>query len=213
MRNIYRDLENGMVKYKDLIAIKNIENDEPFIVINKEILTKGKIKVRKEAFNKLVKAQKILSVKNSLFSLQVTYGYRSLIIQKKMFVKVLRNISKKFFEDPSELYEEVHRYVAVPNVAGHPTGGAVDIIIVNKQTDKSIDFGSKQYDFSNKDCYVFAPGISKRGQKNRQLLRDVMLAAGFAPFDGEWWHFSYGDREWAYYYKKKNAIYDQVKLL
>jgi D-alanyl-D-alanine dipeptidase len=44
------------------------------------------------------------------------------------------------------------------------------------------------------------------------LLRSVMLQAGFAPFDGEWWHFSYGDREWAYYYKKKYALYSQVSL-
>lgn len=43
------------------------------------------------------------------------------------------------------------------------------------------------------------------------LLRDCMLTAGFAPYDGEWWHFSYGERDWAHYYKKPNAIYGQVK--
>jgi D-alanyl-D-alanine dipeptidase len=39
-----------------------------------------------------------------------------------------------------------------------------------------------------------------------------MTSVGFAPFDGEWWHFSYGDREWAYFYKKKNALYGQIKV-
>jgi len=46
--------------------------------------------------------------------------------------------------------------------------------------------------------------------KNRILLRYLLKKQGFAPYDGEWWHFSYGDREWAFYYKKKNAIYGQV---
>ena len=45
---------------------------------------------------------------------------------------------------------------------------------------------------------------------NRMLLRKVMMQAGFAPYDGEWWHFSYGDKEWAYYYKKKRYLYPQV---
>jgi D-alanyl-D-alanine dipeptidase len=34
-----------------------------------------------------------------------------------------------------------------------------------------------------------------------------MVAAGFAPFYGEWWHFSYGDREWAAVYGEPAALY------
>lgn len=34
-------------------------------------------------------------------------------------------------------------------------------------------------------------------KENRFLLQDLMLLVGFAPYYGEWWHFSYGDREWA----------------
>jgi D-alanyl-D-alanine dipeptidase len=37
------------------------------------------------------------------------------------------------------------------------------------------------------------------------------MRQGLAPFDGEWWHFSYGDREWAKYYEEEAAaIYDQT---
>jgi D-alanyl-D-alanine dipeptidase len=61
-----------------------------------------------------------------------------------------------------------------------------------------------------KTTFTFSPFIGKEAWNNRQLLRYVMLSAGFAPFDGEWWHFSYGDREWAFYYKKPYAIYNQL---
>lgn len=167
--------------------------------------------IKKGAYEKLIRAQKKLQRKNPSLSLFITYGYRSLAVQIKMFLKILKQLSSTFFTNPVELYEEAHRYVAVPTVAGHPTGGAVDVIIIDLNKKKSLNFGSKQYDFSNKDSYVFAPNISSKGKKNRMLLRSVMLRAGFAPFDGEWWHFSYGDREWAFYYKKKNAIYNQVE--
>jgi D-alanyl-D-alanine dipeptidase len=39
-----------------------------------------------------------------------------------------------------------------------------------------------------------------------------MFAAGFVPFWGEWWHFSYGDREGAAFTGRKAALYDAVSL-
>jgi len=38
-----------------------------------------------------------------------------------------------------------------------------------------------------------------------------MVEAGFAPFTGEWWHFSYGDREWAAIWGRDAAIYEQLE--
>ena len=96
----------------------------------------------------------------------------------------------------------------MPEVAGHPTGGAVDIRIIDANG-KPLDMGTDIHDFV-KNSYVHTPFISKEAWHNRQLLRLCMLTAGFAPYDGEWWHFSYGDREWARYYGKLDAIYDQI---
>lgn len=38
-----------------------------------------------------------------------------------------------------------------------------------------------------------------------------MVEAGFAAFSGEWWHFSYGDREWAAIWNKAAALYQQAE--
>jgi len=57
---------------------------------------------------------------------------------------------------------------------------------------------------------MYWPRISKDAWHNRQILRLWMMTAGFVPYDGEWWHFSYGDREWAKYYGMPNAIYNQI---
>lgn len=83
---------------------------------------------------------------------------------------------------------------------------------MNTETKKPLDFGSEIYDYTKILYPTFTKGISKNAKQNRMMLRNVMIKAGFAPYDGEWWHFSYGDREWAYYYRKKYAIYKQLSV-
>jgi D-alanyl-D-alanine dipeptidase len=79
--------------------------------------------------------------------------------------------------------------------------------------EKELDMGTSIADFSQgKKIWTFFPSISSETRENRWLLRRLLMREGFAPFDGEWWHFSYGDREWAKYYDKKEAIYDSIKL-
>lgn len=104
----------------------------------------------------------------------------------------------------------MHEKIAVPEVAGHPTGGAVDVTIYDMENQKELDFGSKIHDFSSDICYTFYKNISDDEKENRMLLRRLMLNEGFAPYDGEWWHFSYGDREWAFYYKKGECLYNVI---
>jgi len=99
--------------------------------------------------------------------------------------------------------------IAVPEVAGHPAGAAVDIQML--RAGKPLDFGTAIWEFVP-DSYTFSPFVSRGAWTNRLLLRRTMMQAGFAPFDGEWWHFSYGDKEWAKYYDKAAAIYDQVEF-
>ena len=73
--------------------------------------------------------------------------------------------------------------------------------------------GTSIADFSQGEkILTFYPWITPKVRQNRLLLRRLLTKQGFAPFDGEWWHFSYGDREWAKYYEKEEAIYDQIKF-
>lgn len=192
-----------IVKYTDLIDIKVKENYEKLLVFQNFM-------VRDSVFQKLSKIQKQLQKMNKNFSLLLKCGYRSMETQTIMFVQQINILSKTYFENPIDLYEQVHKFVAVPNVSGHPTGGAVDIVIINKITKKQINFGSEYLDFNNPNIEVFSKNISPTAKNNRMLLRNLMIKNNFAPFDGEWWHFSYGDKEWAFYYQKKFAIYTQL---
>ncbi|MER8855725.1 D-alanyl-D-alanine carboxypeptidase family protein [Mesorhizobium australicum] len=143
--------------------------------------------------------------------LEVVCGYRHLDVQRQQFQDQIQHVLRKA---PSlsgeELKEAAHRFSAVPEVAGHPTGGAVDVRIM-QSNGEALSMGTDLGEDSM-DTYVFSPFIEREHWRNRQNLRFCMLRAGFAPFDGEWWHFSFGDREWARYFNKEKAIYNQLSF-
>lgn len=170
-------------------------------------ITGDAVFVRETVAYKLGDAAFMLAETDSELCLEVVYGYRALNIQQKLFMGFYDQLRYKLSGD--ELLEAVHRLIAVPDVAGHPTGGAVDIQITRNGV--PIDFETRIWEFVP-DSFTFSPFISKEAAQNRKLLRDIMTAAGFAPYDGEWWHFSYGDKEWAKYYEQPFAIYEQLEF-
>lgn len=168
------------------------------------------ILVRSGVAERLEHAQKWIRDQGSSHRLEVFYGYRSPAIQQETFEKTRAQMGL-----PEEMTDEqidlIHRFIALPDVAGHPTGGAVDLTLID-DTGAPLDMGTAPHAFE-KESYTFSPFISRGAWMNRQFLRAAMTSAGFAPFDGEWWHFSYGDREWAKYWGKDHAIYGQILAL
>jgi len=216
----YKSLENKMVRYADLVGVPVQPIQEKLVSIKstKKLTTKpinndmrvytgDLIFVRQSVLAKLTKAANLLTKNNPELQLQVVYGYRALSIQQKLFLKYKKQLEKEF--TGRELLQATHQLIAVPEIAGHPTGGAIDIQIT--KNGNPLDMGTLIWEFV-KDSFTFSPFISEEAQSNRQLLRKVMMQVGFAPFDGEWWHFSYGDKEWAKYYGQPSAVYEQIEF-
>ncbi|MCL2228329.1 MAG: hypothetical protein FWC00_00705 [Firmicutes bacterium] len=197
-------LEQGFVKYADLVGIKkcNPKTDKEALV------TFGDVLVRESVFQKLGMVDKNLKAINPNLELVVVEGWRPMKVQEAKFNEIREQLKFKY-TDEQELLEAVHRLIAVPSVCGHPTGGAVDVTIRDTITGELLDFGTPIHDLSTKDVYTFSPRFDENsvGRKNRELLRRAMVEQNFAPFDGEWWHFSYGDKEWAVYYGLEQFLY------
>lgn len=218
----YEKLADKFLTYKEMAAKPVEDNGDPMIPIGDEFegklsvmenykpYTGDDIYVRSQLIPMLVQAQKELKAINPDYDLDIFCGYRPMDIQEENFEKIRKLVLE---EEPTlegdELKEKIHRFSAAPEVAGHPTGGAVDVQIATPNG--PLDVGTDIHTYS-KDTYTFSPFISREAWHNRQILRACMVKSGFAPFDGEWWHFSYGDREWAAYYNKPNALYDQLRF-
>ena len=165
---------------------------------------------RKEVAEKLDEISKELLNINKDASLVVSNVYRHPKIQEENFKKVFNDIKAKFpWLSQDEQIEKTHLMIAYPKVAGHPTGGAIDLTI--KIGDTLLDMGCEIGDFDKEEYLpVKNSYITKEQFDNRLMLRKLMIRHEFAPFNGEWWHFSFGDREWAKIYNKEYAIYDVV---
>ncbi len=216
------------VTHRELISKPLLDNKEKLVLINsynKDIFfgyegfekpddMDDNIVVRDTLAKKLSSVNKNLKKKFPHYTLKVSYGYRSPKIQKEYFEKVKKDIlsSGKKFLNEGDLFEEIHKFIAVPETAGHPAGAAVDLTIFDTRLKSNLDMGSKIDDLSDKQKLSwFAKGLTDTQKKNRKLLLDLMLQEGFAPFWGEWWHYSYGDLEWAAYYDEKNAFFGEVQ--
>lgn len=162
-------------------------------------------------------AQKLGNVNAELAAsdlrLKVVYGYRHPAVQQAYFSKRQAEIlaeSPELAGDDLERY--THNFVAVPDVGGHPAGAAVDITIVDASGEE-LDMGTDIADYSDPMLiHTFDPRVTREQFSNRLLLHDLMVGQGFTPFYGEWWHFSYGDREWAAFNGKKEALYGTADM-
>jgi D-alanyl-D-alanine dipeptidase len=217
---IYAQLEANALGYTDLVDVPVMPIDEPLVAIpqtanltSRQIgkdmrpITGDRIYLRQTAAERLGAASLTLASYDNSLALEVVYGYRALSIQQKLYDGFAEELHDDYSSEA--LREAVHRLIAVPDVAGHPTGGAVDLQIT--QGSQPLDFGTSIWEFVP-DSFTFSPFVSDKAQQNRQLLRRVMTASGFAPFDGEWWHFCYGDKEWARYYRQPSARYEQTEF-
>jgi len=57
-----------------------------------------------------------------------------------------------------------------------------------RYVDGALDFGTG-YDCMDVKSSTLASSVSPEAHKNRLMLRDLMVAAGFKPYHKEWWHF------------------------
>ena len=82
----------------------------------------------------------------------------------------------------------------------HSTGGAVDLTIIDPQGNL-LEMGSEFDESSERSLpnyYVDRLDPSSRlAHENRELLSGAMSSAGFRRLTHEWWHFSFGDQNWA----------------
>ena len=82
-------------------------------------------------------------------------------------------------------------YVAEPTKKGsmHNRGLAVDLALADAGGE-ILDFGGEFDDFSAVSHHSYKK-LSPLAKENRELLKSIMVEAGFSPYEYEWWHYSY----------------------
>lgn len=169
------------------------------------------IYVRSELAKRLEKAANSL---NDTYRLVVRAGHRPIEVQRKILIECAEDYKKNHPEaTDKDALEHARTYVSDPETTlpPHVCGAAVDVELLDANTGQLLDFGSKIND-DNEKSFIYYPGLSKEQKDNRQILLSAMLGADFASCMPEWYHFSYGDQVWAWFYEKEKSLYSPVDL-
>lgn len=163
---------------------------------------------RERIIDKLIKATNYLPYG---YKFLVKEAYRPLSRQRKSFEEAFEEYGKQYpMKTDNEIYELTCQYVAPVEVAGHPTGGAIDITLIKEGIE--IEMGTKFNDIPIKPenlTYTHSAYIKDESKENRKILIKCMEKAGFENYPTEWWHWSYGDSYWAFL-NNCNALYAPV---
>jgi D-alanyl-D-alanine dipeptidase len=136
-------------------------------------------------------------------------GHRDPRLQERYFnnyrerlEKLDRHLSD---EDP---YLLASRYVSPPRIAPHVSGAAIDLTLCDQEGNE-LDMGTAVNatpEDSNGACY-FDAAVSVEARSNRTVMAKALEQVGLVNYPTEWWHWSYGDRDWAMATGASAAIY------
>ncbi|QIL50998.1 M15 family metallopeptidase [Weissella coleopterorum] len=168
---------------------------------------------------KLVQAANLLPED---YKLVIFDAWRSVSTQAALFHSLKRKISQT---NPTwsktQVIEKTLETVAKPSrdnhkPSPHNTGGSIDLTIVDNQG-VMLDMASPFDDFhdSAKTNYLeiktdLTPSELK-ARDNRRLLYHIMTSVGFTNLSNEWWHFDYGNQNWAHCANQDHALYGATK--
>ncbi|MFE0175351.1 M15 family metallopeptidase [Streptomyces sp. NPDC059002] len=142
--------------------------------------------------------------------LLVTEGYRPLALQIKYFedyAAELRHANPDWSDE--HLHRQTSRSLSPPEVGPHVAGAAVDVTLCTA-TGAELDLGTPvnaSPEESDGACYTDAARVSAAARRNRRTLCAALSTAGLVNYPTEWWHWSYGDRYWAYATRAPTAQY------
>ncbi len=165
--------------------------------------------VRESLYNMLEKAAEKLP---GGYQFLIKEGFRPAFVQNRSFNYIFNDYKEKYPEkSEKEIYKIVSQIVAPLSVAGHPTGAAIDITLLcnGKEAFMGTDYNDEPEDTDNK-TFLDSDKITEEEKHLRTILSDVLLEVGFINYPPEWWHWSYGDKYWAFL-KKETVKYSIIE--
>lgn len=215
-----------LIASPEILAIPIIENHEPMLDLKdqSEIIygpspeipnNTDYTKLRKLVYEKLLQAQAYLptGLRFCLYE-----GYRSLHLQKTLFDTRYEKIKKHYphwspqaiFNETTKLVSPVINHDQSINIPPHSTGGAFDVYLITEDGE-TLDMGIHPKDWMTDTdgtlSLTASTNISDAAQQYRKLMSRVLTQLDFVNYPTEYWHWSYGDRYWAYHKHQSHALY------
>lgn len=163
--------------------------------------------IRPELMHRVEKAAASLGPR---YKMVVRAAHRPVEVQRRLFEDNMQDYKNDHpGAGEEEALEHTSTYVDDPdNPDSWPSHSvaAIDVDLFDTETSALVDFGSTTND-DNERSNLHYDGLTPEQKENRMMLLSAMLAQDLASTAFEWWHFSYGDKTWAWFYYQKDSLY------
>lgn len=197
-----------------LNRVKIQENREPLVDIRDfcpevEVMERTCPYLRRTVAEMLNRAQAALPPGHRF---RVGTALRTLAMQKAGWDGYFQKMREEHPHWPlSALRRATNRFFAPydqPAPPGHCTGGAVDVSLLGPDGEP-LDVTSPLEGWDA--AYTWTDRITPEARRNRMILVEAMLGAGFSNCREEYWHYSWGDSAWAVRVGEKVCPYGLVE--
>lgn len=141
----------------------------------------------KEAALALQKVQKKLKEQGLCLSIWDAYRPERAVKHIQRWARDLKDQKTKAIYYPDISKEEILGTFVAGKSSSHSRGSTVDLIILDDKTKEPLDFGPRTF---GEASFSYSPKATKAQQQNRIMLRKIMMAHGFKPYNKEFWHFT-----------------------
>ncbi len=166
--------------------------------------------IRPELLTRVEKAAESLGPK---YKLVIRAGHRPVAVQRRLLVDCVQDYKD---DNPGVSDEDAlahaRIFVSDPDTSlpPHCCGSAIDVDMFDTEAEKYVDFGSPN-GADDERSYLHYDGITPEQKESRMTLLSAMLDQGLASTAFEWWHFSYGDETWAWFYGQKDSLHGLIE--
>ncbi|WP_435102833.1 M15 family metallopeptidase [Arhodomonas sp. AD133] len=115
--------------------------------------------------------------------------------------------------DDNEIARRTREFVAPPSrdrsaPSPHLTGGSVDVTVCDADG-RMLAMGSDFDEITPRSHtrHYEGSGDASTVREYRRMLYHAMTAAGFTNLPSEWWHYDFGNQQWAWYHGEPRARY------
>jgi len=188
--------------------IVDISEADGFVLNNKFT---NDFRIRKSIYDMMMAARDKLPEN---YHFMIYESYRPLARQIELWNRATDHFKKEHpGASDKDLHDMTETFVADPYNgigSGHQACCALDISLC--------DGDGKEYDMGTQCQEICEASVTKSAElsdeaiKNRGILIDALESVGFINYSSEWWHFSYGDHQWAYLTDKAEAIFGPIDI-
>ncbi|HTK84526.1 MAG TPA: M15 family metallopeptidase [Patescibacteria group bacterium] len=168
-------------------------------------------RIRRDIWDRMREAQQLLP-KGVFF--MIFEAYRPLARQVKLWKMVEAKVKKEYPNATADEQQKIcENFIANPYDgigSGHQAACAIDLNLCDKDGNE-FDMGCKIQDFDER-TRTDSKVISKKAQENRRLLKGTLDKVGLVNYPAEWWHYSYGDHQWAWLVGESTCPYGPIDI-